>query len=230
MKILVLDENMTNIENISCWLKSTYPESIIVSYKTAFSFVTGICDELKGEADLSIIHISGNNDKNIRMAKDIQSYFPHMKVIFYSEKAICAEAVFDAVPSFFFKIPLDDNRLKNAFIRIVREIHNEKSQSLHITYKGKIIRLRFETINYIESIGRKLCIYTSIGGFETNATMVEIMTKLPAYFYQCHRSYIINLKKVTSYSASEVCILDKDLIPVSRNMKAELKNRIIYNG
>ncbi len=229
MKILLLDDNDANIEIISCWLKSNYSENIIFKYKTAFSFVTSICDELKGEADLSVIHIADNNDKNIQMARDIQDYFPHMKVIFYSEKAICAEAVFQAVPSFFFKIPMDTVKVNEAFERIGKEIHNEKSQSLNIVSKGRMIRLRFEAIHYMESIGRKVCIYSSIGSYETNATMAEIMSKLPAYFYQCHRSYIVNLKKITSYNATEVCILDKDIIPVSRNVKTELRNKITDN-
>lgn len=227
MRILLLDNNAANVENIADWLRNINPENIIYSYKTAFSFVTGIYDELKGEADLSVIHISSNQDENIRLAKDVQGYFPHMKVVFYSENKIYADTVFEAVPSFFFHLPIDAEKVSNAFMRIGREVWSDKSQSLEIVSKGQIIRLRFEAIYYMESIGRKVCIYSGLGSYETNATMAELLEKLPPYFYKCHRSYIINIKKVTSYNASGVCLLDKEIIPVSRNVRAELWNKIL---
>lgn len=226
MKILLLDHNRLNMEKLTAMLKNNIAGISVFGYNTPFAFVTGIYDEMKGAADLALIHIRDDMDENLKMARDVQNYFPHLKLVFYSENTISAESIFVAVPSFFFKIPANRDIIVRACKRIMGEIMLDNNNSLKIISKGQIIKLRYETINYMESAGRKICIYSSEGYYETASGMDEMMSELPEYFYKCHRSYIINIKKVTAYGQAGVSILDKDIIPVSRNLKSELKARI----
>lgn len=222
MKVLILDADELNMSLVSAMIEQIIDEVLIFKYTSPFAFVTGICDELKGDADIAFIHILNNTDKNISMARNVQDYFPHLKLVFYSENTISAESVFWAVPSFFFKLPVQNNRIVHALNRIKEEIIYNTNNSLKIISKGKLIKLKHESINYMESEGRKICVYSTIGNYETSNTMENMLHQLPAYFYRCHRSYIVNIKKITSISCTQLCILRKDIIPVSRNLKTEL--------
>lgn len=226
MKVLVLDENKTNVDKIELLLTNSHKDISIFKYSTPFAFVTGIYDDLKGDVDLVLIYISDDCDERLKLARDVQEYFPHIKVIFYSEKMICAESIFVAKPSFFFKMQSDSSILLKALERVEEDIGYYDGNSLKIVSKGQIIKLRYETINYMESVGRKICIYSTSGNYETFSTMSEMMEQLPEYFFKCHRSYIVNLYKVTSISKSGLGLLEQQLIPVSREIKEELKEKL----
>ena len=226
MKVLLLDKNKLNMDILEETITKAFNEITMFKYTTAFSFITGIYDELKGDADLVIMHIEDDKDENIRMARDIQEYFPHIKVIFYSENRICAESVFLAMPSFFFRLPSEDKVIFNALERINKNIIYDNNSSLKIVSKGQIIKLKYEEINYMESAGRKICIYSTSGNFETSSTMDDMMKQLPEYFYKCHRSYIVNLYKVTSITKLGISVLGKSIIPYSRDAKEELRIRL----
>lgn len=139
---------------------------------------------------------------------------------------ICAESIFIARPSFFFKIPLDSNLVCTALENLKKDIAYDNTGSLKLVSKGLIIKLRYETINYMESAGRKICIYSTNGNYETSSTMDEMMQQLPEYFFKCHRSYIVNLHKVTSVTKLGLGVLENYLVPFSRDLKEELKVRL----
>lgn len=226
MKVLLLDENKLNMDKLDKLICENVKDITIFKYITSFSFVTGIYDDLKGDVDLVLIHIKNNEDERIRMARDVQEYFPHIKVIFYSENIIYAENIFKATPSFFFKIPLEKDLVNKAFERVKKDISYDENNSIKIVSKGQVIKLRFETINYMESAGRKIYIYSTSGNYETYSTMNEMMGQLPDYFYKCHRSFIVNLYKVTSITKLGLSILENNLVPFSRDLKDDLKLRL----
>lgn len=226
MKILLLDENEKNMTVIGSMLVNEMQGVTVIKYTTAFSFITGIYDEFKGDVDLALIYIKDNNDEKIKMAQDVQEYFPHIKVIFYSEKTISAEVIFKAIPSFFFGIPIENKKVMCGIKRVEKDISYYNNSSLKIVSKGQIIKLRFETINYMESAGRKIAIYSTSGNYETFSTMDDMMKQLPDYFFKCHRSYIVNLYKVTSLNKNDLSVMEKYLIPLSRNLKDVIKLRL----
>lgn len=226
MKVLLLDENKLNMDKLDKLMSENGKDITIFKYITSFSFITGIYDDLKGDVDLALIHIKNNDDERIRMARDVQEYFPHIKVIFYSENIIYAENIFKATPSFFFKIPWERELVNRAVERVKKDISYDENNSIKIVSKGQVIKLRFETINYMESAGRKIYIYSSSGSYETYSTMNEMMEQLPKYFYKCHRSFIVNLYKVTSITKLGLSILENNIVPFSRDLKDDLKLRL----
>lgn len=222
MNVLMLDADKQNMDTLCSIFEAILEDSSVLKFTTPFAFVTGIYDELKGNADIAFIHIQSNKDENIIMARDIQDYFPHIKVVFYSENVISAESIFYAVPSYYFSLPAREREVTSAFLRIREEIARDSDISLHIISKGQLIKLKYNSIRYMESEGRKICIYSTAGNYETFSTMEEMMSRLPDNFYKCHRSYIVNLKKIISLSQIGVCIQGKITIPVSRNARQEL--------
>ncbi len=196
-------------------------------YDNPFAFVTAVYDEWKGAVDLLMIHLAEEWEDSILMGRNLQDFFPHIRLIFYSEDCSCAEAIFQARPSFFLKLPMDRDRLAKALERVNSEMDEDASESLSFRYRGKCFKLRYASIRYMESVGRKIIFHSDKGSFETYMTMDDLTPKLPGYFIRCHRSYLVNQHRVTRCENGRLFLSGVDSVPVSRSYQKEVFNKII---
>ena len=224
MKIALLDHDEENSKKIEKWLIERFGESDIWCYNTPFSFVTGIYDDRAGDFDLMFIRAT---EETIEMASDVQNFFPHIFAIFYSEDVKMADYSFNASPLFFLSLPIQMDRLESAMKKARETIESYSGDSITLTTKGKMVRIKTSSIKYIESEGRKLLVYSDDGYFETNMTMDDIQALLSEHFIRCHRSYIVNSRKINRIEANDIILSSKEIVPVSRSHISMIKKSIV---
>ncbi len=224
MKIALLDHDDNNSKQIVKWLKERFNETEIWCYSTPFSFVTGIYDDRAGDFDLMFIRAT---EETIEMASDVQNFFPHIFAIYYSDDVRMADYSFNADPLFFLCLPIRMDRLECAVKKARETIKNYAGDSITLTTKGKIVRIKTSSIKYIESEGRKLLVYSDDGYFETNMTMDDIQSLLSEHFIRCHRSYIVNSRKINRIEANDIILSSKEIVPVSRSHISTIKKSIV---
>lgn len=227
MRVAILEEDAHLFEQMDLFLKTAYSDWTVIRYSSSFSMVTGVVDELKGDVNLLMIHIPPHKYELIQMAKDLQEYFSHIHVVFYSESNDCAEQIFMAVPSFFLRLPFEEVLLGQAMDRVEAECRLEEGQTITLKFRGEIQKIKFCSISYIENIGRKIRFYTSVGCFEAYKTMAEIKEMLPPQFQQCHRSYMVNTDKIIRITSKGILLNDMEFVPVSRTFYETMK-KICY--
>lgn len=83
---------------------------------------------------------------------------------------------------------------------------------------GTVFTVRIDEILYVVADGNYLNIYTNDDRVNTRMSMAELREKLTDRFVKIHRSYIVNIDKISAYSTTEIQIDDKRL-PISRGMK-----------
>lgn len=84
-----------------------------------------------------------------------------------------------------------------------------------------MVRINLQEIKYIEGMSEYIRIYTEGRDrpIATLSSLQKIESRLPDYFMRVHRSYIVNMRKVTEISRLRI-IFDKDTyIPVGENYK-----------
>lgn len=221
MRAAILDSDKHNIKYLSDFIRRKYNDWNVSAYTTAFAFATAIYDEFKGDVELLIVHVDA--DSSIELAKDLQEYFPHIRIIFYAGTTDCAEKIFRPVPTFFLNLPFQEETVTAAFERVRVGCEQDVGRTLTIQSRGKKQKIRFSSIRYIESSGRKMFLYTDDGSFETYMTVGDALDKLPPQFIQCHRSYIINADRIEKYSADGVLLTGKELIPISRSYQKKIR-------
>ena len=87
-------------------------------------------------------------------------------------------------------------------------------------------KIDFDKILWIESLSDYLKIETTDGTKVTRETISSIEAKLPdSKFMRVHRSYIIAIDKIETYSTEEVIIQNKS-IPISRTYKEQVIQRL----
>lgn len=221
MRAVILDSDKQNIKYLSDFIRGKYDYWAVNAYATTFALATAVYDEFKGDVELLIVY--ADTDSSIDLAKDLQEYFPHIKIIFYSNTTDCAEKIFRAVPTFFLRLPFQKEIVTMALERVRMACEEDIGRSLTIQSRGQKQRIRFSAIRYIESSGRKMFLYTDASAFETYMTVKDALGKLPPQFMQCHRSYIINSNKIEKYSADGILLTGRTLVPISRSYQKKIR-------
>ncbi|MDZ4808818.1 MAG: LytTR family DNA-binding domain-containing protein [Bacteroidota bacterium] len=94
---------------------------------------------------------------------------------------------------------------------------NESDDFFFVKADGGLVKIFFEEILFIEALKEYVKIVTNDKSVITYHTISGLEEKLPAgKFYRIHRSYIVNIKAITSIEGFAVKI-DKHELPVSRN-------------
>ena len=219
MKIVILDWDKNHLNDLANLIKKIDNSHSIETFNNPFSLVTYVYDVSKGNVDLMIIGLDDAGE-SIEMAKDIQDYYSHINLIFFSDDNKCIEDIFDAMPMYFLKVPIIQKKLeKNA---VQKEVGNQFT----IVSQGQYQKIRMDSVDYIESVGRKINIYGIEIFFETNMTMQNILEKLDGRFLQCHRSYIVNTTRIAKMSGDTIQMNNGEIIPVARGRMHQVKESL----
>ena len=96
-----------------------------------------------------------------------------------------------------------------------------EADSIFVSTNRKRVRIRFEDVQYIESLKDYVRIHMEGEPVITKERISVFEQELPAYFLRIHRSYIVNTYKVTSYTAHDVEIGSHEL-PIGVSYKKEV--------
>ena len=101
-----------------------------------------------------------------------------------------------------------------------------KNDFIFVRSDRKMIKINFDEIQYVESLSDYIKIHSVDKTITTRETISNIETKLPAKnFLRIHRSYIVNLKKMNSYT-NEFVEIGKNAIPISRTYKENVLKKL----
>src|SRR5262249_54289820 len=102
----------------------------------------------------------------------------------------------------------------------------ERDDDIYIKCNGQLVRLKNDEILYIESMGDYVRFVTANKKYITHNSMKNLLLQINNdIFCQVHRSYIINIDKLTDFKDNNASI-EGHLIPVSKSNKAKVLNHI----
>ncbi|WP_117884173.1 LytR/AlgR family response regulator transcription factor [Aureibaculum luteum] len=91
---------------------------------------------------------------------------------------------------------------------------NIGSEELQIKHDGMPVNISFESILYIQSFGNYLKIFTDSRMYLISETLINITTLLSEHFQRTHKSYIINLDRVTKATKTHL-LIENTKVPIS---------------
>ncbi|TYA71941.1 LytR/AlgR family response regulator transcription factor [Seonamhaeicola marinus] len=96
--------------------------------------------------------------------------------------------------------------------------HDTGKGELQIKHDGLPVNIAFNSMLYIQSFGNYLKIFTESRMYLITETLTNITTVLPSNFQRTHKSYIVNLKRVTK-ATKTFLFIENNKIPVSAMYK-----------
>lgn len=101
-----------------------------------------------------------------------------------------------------------------------------KNDFIFVRSDRKMLKVHFDNILYIESLSDYIKIHTKEKLIVTRETISNIQTKLPqANFLRVHRSFIVAISKVDSYT-NEFVEINKKAISISRGYKETVLSKL----
>lgn len=95
---------------------------------------------------------------------------------------------------------------------------NKESEELQIKHDGMPVNISFKSILYIQSFGNYLKIFTDSRMYLISETLINITTLLSENFQRTHKSYIVNLDRVTKATRTHL-LIENNKVPVSAMYK-----------
>lgn len=232
MNVLIVEDEMLIAETIKLYLKEReyHVVDIAISYEEAIIALQ------KHSIDVALLDVRLYGEKSgIDIAKYMQEHsnIPYIYLTSQYDKRIIEKAK-KTNPKGYITKPISKETLW-ATIEIAVENqlseNSEKEENL-ISFNdaGKTIILNENEILFVSADHVYANVITNNRKYTFRSSLNQINALLNQNtFLQCHRSYIVNLRKVNSFSKDKIYI-GENAIPVSRSRKktvAELLNNVI---
>ena len=184
----------------------------------------------KEDVDLIFLDVEMPNMSGIEFLKSLEKR--PIVILNTAKKEYAAEAFELNVADYLVK-PLTLPRFLTATNR-AKEIFDSKSHSVDTTEKeyifiranGVLTKVQIKDIQYIQALGDYVNIYAEDKRHTVHLNLRAIEEKLPAeLFYRIHRSYLINIDKITSIE-KETAYIVKHPIPIGEAYKSALLKKV----
>ena len=141
-----------------------------------------------------------------------------LKAVDYLLKPIAFERLLQAVNTYFEVYHPTETKL-------TRQI-DVNSNFMFVRSERRMRKIDFNKIIYVESFSDYLKIHLASETIITRETISAIEAKLPhEYFMRIHRSYIVAIFNISSYT-NELININKKALPISRSYKNEVIGRL----
>ncbi|MGL4760638.1 MAG: LytR/AlgR family response regulator transcription factor [Sarcina sp.] len=105
----------------------------------------------------------------------------------------------------------------------INGIKKESDDYLIVSKKGEMQRVAINQILYVEIYRKAVTIYTQNDVYDIKLSLERLETVLKEHkFFRCHKSYLVNMKKIFSITTKTVVMVNKE-VPLSKHRAKELK-------
>jgi len=230
VRYIIVDDELIAREVLETHLGKVNNFSLVASCKNALEAFQVINSE---EVDLIFLDINMPEISGLSFAKAISK---STKIIFTTAYREYAVDGFDLQAVDYLLKPISFERLLQAINKYLGEnlkdsdhtedLSEEKNDSIFVRADRKMVKVVFSEINYIESLSDYVKIYASGRPIITRETITNIEAKLPKDdFMRVHRSYIIPLEKIKSFTNETIDLEGKE-VPISRSYRSSVLNRL----
>ena len=188
-------------------------------------------------ADVIFLDINMPDMNGISLGKIITKMYPDMKIVFITAYKDYAVDAFEIKAFDYLLKPYSESRIKNllkSLINIKNEktilIKNNNLKKITVNIDERLYVISLNDIDYIEASEKETLIFSNQKKYVSRIKISKWKAMLKGNnFYRCHRSFIVNLDKITEieqwFNSSWILKIKNyaTAIPVSRNNIKELK-------
>ena len=238
MNCIIIDDDIFYIEFIK-----NYCKKINIEIKAIYQDSVVALQEIDKLSDCDLIFLDINMPDITGF--DILKYKPKTQVVITSADDSNAIEAFDYNVADYLKKPFDFERFMRAVNRVKENLKVDENieshvlesvnnttntltlNSIYVNINKKLIKINIDDINVIEAKGDYVLMKLQDSeNLIIHTTLKKLIKKLPSKdFFQVHRSYIVNLKKIIDIEESTI-VINRDVIPISKSNKAQLREKL----
>ena len=188
-------------------------------------------------ADVIFLDINMPDMNGISLGKIITKMHPDMKIIFITAYKDYAVDAFEIKAFDYLLKPYSESRIKSLLKSLVNiksevttSIKNTNLKKITVNIDERLYVISLTDVDYIEASEKETLIFSNQKKYISKIKISKWEEMLKGdNFYRCHRSFIVNLDKITEieqwFNSSWIIKIKNytTAIPVSRNNIKELK-------
>lgn len=230
IKVAILDDDLTQINNTSKEINTILQDLNIAYSLDKFSTIKSLNEKLlEVKYDIYVLDIKIKDETSISLATKINNLNENGQIIFVTSFPDYFKDVYSSRHVYCLLKEEIGFRLKDALRKAIDNLGDKESKSLIIKTKHKATVIKTNDILYMEKSLRKIIFVLKDEKIETYGTFDDYMNKLPKYFMQVHRSYIINTNFIKNVSGTTITLLNNEIIPISRTYQKVVVEKIMNN-
>jgi DNA-binding LytR/AlgR family response regulator len=225
ISILIVEDEVLTSELITLFLNELGIKMIHVSTNKENALIN--IEQNNYDLILLDIRLKGNFD-GIEIGEVLSvKNTPFIYLTAHSDKEMLNLMMKTKSKSFISK-PIRKNEFLLNISFVLNEIIERNDKITSIKNGNEFIKINLRNLVYIKSFGNYLELYLNNNEVKVvRCTMENILNDInDKDFIQTHRSYIININYVDKYSSSEIILKNRVNIPISRNLKQQIKSML----
>ncbi len=148
-------------------------------------------------------------------------------IVYISSSKSYALDLFQNRPFDFLTKPLEEEKITSVMDKILQFLGKNVS-FLEFQNKGKLYKIPYRDILYLQSEKRKIRVVTVRGIKEYYGKLNEAEELLPAdTFLKIHKSYLINTHFVETYTYEQITMVDGSVLNISQPQRPYVRKKIL---
>jgi len=224
MEIAICDDNISILNGIKKQLESLNMADSIFPFSDLDSFLFSIGRGRRYDAVFMDITWD-EKSAGIDIAAELYKLCPKTKIIYITGYVELSQQIFlnRSNLSGFLTKPVDIELLRANLQKVKDALPYEEQPSLVLRQKGIPISVPMREIYFIESQGHTAHVYKADETITVYERLTNIMHSLPQGFYQCHKSYIVNMNQIRRFRSVDILLKNGQIVPVSRAKYTQTK-------
>lgn len=185
----------------------------------------------KNPFDIILLDVVMPLINGIDTARELRQEDKTAKIVFLTSSPEYAVDSYRVKASDYLLKPIHKEQLYRCLDELKQEIL-EQGKAISLRNGNVIHRVQLRYIEYVEAQGKQvMVILTDNHYIRSTEPFYAFEEKLLPEdgFFKCHRSYIVNLYKISSYTQSEITMKSGCRIPISRSGQKDFE-RVYFEG
>ena len=235
MRIAVCDDDRAIREELFRLIQKQVSEADIMEYQSGEELINA-----RGNFDIYFLDIEMGEVSGMDIARRIREQEDNGRqrsiIIFVTGYREYMEAAFDVNAFHYLIKPIDTEKFSEVFRRAWKEaavFYEQEKKYIIVKSSGTQQKILLKNIYYIESGNKKVIFHTTNGTLEVYGKMEELEKGLGNTFYRCHRCYLVNMEKISAYSADNIQVINGDNLLLARKKYSDFSKmymRYVKNG
>lgn len=234
MRVLICDDEPAIVRQISGIIADAYPDIELVGIHSSAELSEKLAPkDANKNFDLAFVDIAVKDESGVDIAEFISALCPGVKIVFVSgNQDLVSEAFVKVNDCGYIYKPVDPVLLRGYIERERAGSRRRTEEYFEYLSRGMMHRIDSGSILFISSERNHLEIHTASGKNVTvPGKLDEAEKQLEASFVRCHKSYLVNLKYIARYTATQFYLMNGDTVSISRSKKKESADRyVLFKG
>ena len=226
-RIAVIDDNSTDSEYVTTlvkrWAEGNFAVQI-VTFPSAEAFL--FTYEEDKNWDILLLDIEMGAMNGVELAKKIRQENQAVQIIFITGFPDFVGEGYEVAALHYLMKPVSAEKLSAVLDRAVVHL-GKREKYLTVSHDRQQEFVPVSEILYVEAERQYVLIHTAGEVYRMKASLSETRDKLDEFFFQCQRSFLVNLRYVKRINSGNVVLKNGEEVPISRGMAEKIGKEIV---